>query len=215
VPSGVGENSPDSSHFVTWVRWASISGHVAWRLLASASSGNHSALKADHADQDVTKAETIAACLKLLGFQGFAAGKNDWAGGDAELGKLTITSGGVLLGEHAPDHGALVTGGGRHGVLCQLLDQVGEEQILVRPAAVDGAAGHSGLPDQLLKADVVEADGQAGTGQGLKRGVQQASPGLLFADAPGTPTQAARGRSRTVGGTLGIRSFKFDTLKLS
>ncbi len=61
-----------------------------------------SALKADHADQDVTKAETIAACLKLLGFQGFAAGKNDWAGGAAELGKLTITSGGVLLGEHAP-----------------------------------------------------------------------------------------------------------------
>ena len=118
--------------------------------------------------------------------------------------------------EHAPNRGDLVIGDGRHCVLGQLLDQVGEEQVLVRPAAVNGAAGHPGLPDQLLQADVVEADGQAGTGQGLKRGIEQTSLGLLLAEAPGTAGQAARGLGRAAAGiaALGIRCFKFDTVSL-
>ena len=54
-------------------------------------------LKDDHRDQDVAKAETIAASLKTLGFAAFAPGANEWAGGSAELGKLTAASGGALL----------------------------------------------------------------------------------------------------------------------
>jgi 2',3'-cyclic-nucleotide 2'-phosphodiesterase (5'-nucleotidase family) len=54
-------------------------------------------LKDDHRDQDVAKAETIAASLKTVGFAAFAPGANEWAAGDAELGKLTAASGGALL----------------------------------------------------------------------------------------------------------------------
>ena len=54
-------------------------------------------LKDDHHDQDVTKAETIAASLKTLGFAAFAPGANEWAAGGAELAKLEGASGGALL----------------------------------------------------------------------------------------------------------------------
>ncbi|HEY2513986.1 MAG TPA: multiheme c-type cytochrome [Polyangiaceae bacterium] len=54
-------------------------------------------LKPDHRDQDITKAETIAASLKSLGFAAFAPGANEWAAGDAELAKLQAASGGAML----------------------------------------------------------------------------------------------------------------------
>ncbi len=54
-------------------------------------------LKDDHRDQDVAKAETIAASLKTLGFAAFAPGANEWAAGSDELAKLTAASGGALL----------------------------------------------------------------------------------------------------------------------
>jgi hypothetical protein len=55
------------------------------------------ALKPDHAEQDTSKAETIAASLKLMGLVGFAAGANDWAGGAGELSSLAAKSGGAFL----------------------------------------------------------------------------------------------------------------------
>ncbi|MGO8998504.1 MAG: multiheme c-type cytochrome [Polyangiaceae bacterium] len=54
-------------------------------------------LKDDRRDQDIAKAETIAAALKTLGFAAFAPGVNEWAGGEAELKKLEGESGGALL----------------------------------------------------------------------------------------------------------------------
>ena len=54
-------------------------------------------LQPDHAAQDTSKAETIAASLKSLGFLGFAPAKNDWAAGASELAKLGAESGGALL----------------------------------------------------------------------------------------------------------------------
>jgi hypothetical protein len=54
-------------------------------------------LAADHRDQDITKAETIAASLGSLGFAAFAPGVNEWAAGWGELSKLEGASGGKLL----------------------------------------------------------------------------------------------------------------------
>ncbi len=54
-------------------------------------------LKSDHRDQDVAKAETIAASLKTLGLAAFAPGANEWAAGSDELAKLTSTTGAPLL----------------------------------------------------------------------------------------------------------------------
>src|SRR5262249_45342812 len=54
-------------------------------------------LKADHASQDLAKAETIASSLKALGFAAFAPGANDFSGGAAELAKLRDASGGAVL----------------------------------------------------------------------------------------------------------------------
>ena len=59
-------------------------------------------LKPDHRDQDITKAETIAASLKSLGFAAFAPGANEWAAGDAELAKLQAASGGAMLLANGP-----------------------------------------------------------------------------------------------------------------
>ncbi len=39
-------------------------------------------LKSDHRDQDVAKAETIAASLKTLGLAAFTPGANEWAEGE-------------------------------------------------------------------------------------------------------------------------------------
>jgi len=54
-------------------------------------------LKSDHRDQDVAKAETIAASLKSLGLTAFAPGANEWAAGGAELAKLEVASGAPML----------------------------------------------------------------------------------------------------------------------
>jgi 2',3'-cyclic-nucleotide 2'-phosphodiesterase (5'-nucleotidase family) len=54
-------------------------------------------LKADHRDQDLLKAETIAGGLKAEGCAAFAPGQNDWVAGDDELAKLRTTSGGAAL----------------------------------------------------------------------------------------------------------------------
>ena len=54
-------------------------------------------LKADHRDQDIAKAETIAASLRSLGLVAFTPGVNEWAAGGAELAKLEAASGGALL----------------------------------------------------------------------------------------------------------------------
>jgi 2',3'-cyclic-nucleotide 2'-phosphodiesterase (5'-nucleotidase family) len=54
-------------------------------------------LKSDHRDQDVAKAETIAASLNSLGLAAFTPGANEWAAGGAELAKLEAMSGAPLL----------------------------------------------------------------------------------------------------------------------
>jgi Cytochrome c554 and c-prime len=54
-------------------------------------------LAADHRDQDLLKAETIAGGLKAEGCVAFAPGQNDRAGGEGELGKLGGLSGGAVL----------------------------------------------------------------------------------------------------------------------
>jgi hypothetical protein len=63
-------------------------------------------LKDDRRDQDVAKAETIAASLKTLGLAAFAPGVNEWAAGGAELAKLATTSGGALLFANGAPAGA-------------------------------------------------------------------------------------------------------------
>lgn len=55
------------------------------------------ALKPERAEQDLTKAETIARSLKALGLVAFAPGDNDWAGGRARFGDLVAASGGAAL----------------------------------------------------------------------------------------------------------------------
>lgn len=50
----------------------------------------------------------------------------------------------------------------RGGGLCERPQQVAEEQILVWPVTIRGAAGHTSVTDGLLEAQVLELDSQAG-----------------------------------------------------
>jgi hypothetical protein len=100
--------------------------HAAAWIRSQASAAPHSALvavgplffmdpklKDDHRDQDVAKAETIAASLKSLGLVAFAPGANEWAAGSEELAKLEAASGGALLfanGTAVPEASADATG---------------------------------------------------------------------------------------------------------
>lgn len=54
-------------------------------------------LSAEKKAQELTKAETIATCLKSVGLVGFTPGKNDWAAGQGALEALRDASGAPML----------------------------------------------------------------------------------------------------------------------
>jgi len=90
----------------------------------------------------------------------------------------------------APDRSAT-----RGGLCGQFLHQVAEEQVLIGPAAVDGAARDVGVPDDVLKADVVQADRQAGLAHTIR---PRGRPGRPWPASTGTGLRCrSRGRSRS------------------
>ena len=84
-------------HAAAWMRAQQASAPNAALVAAGPLFFMDPKLKDDHRDQDVAKAETIAASLRTLSLAAFAPGVNEWAAGPAELAKLEAASGAKLL----------------------------------------------------------------------------------------------------------------------
>ncbi len=121
------------------------------------------ALKPDRAEQDQTKAETIARALKVLGFVAFAPGDNDWAAGPARLGELAQASGGA----------ALYTGAGANGVSVREINGVKIGFIGVGAQGSAATAGDAGARDAAAVDRPKPADAvRAGIDAAKKQGAQ-------------------------------------------
>jgi hypothetical protein len=141
-------------------------------------------LAADRRSQEVAKAETIAASMKALGLAAFAPGRNDWAGGDAELAKLKDASGGAMLAANltaqpAPAKWITKDVG---GIKVGIIGVAAPEKAKV---PLEGAS--STPPADAVKAGVaaLEKDGAqvfvvlAAVGRGEAKRIADANPGLL------------------------------------
>jgi hypothetical protein len=82
-------------HAVAWMTSERAHAPESALVLAGPTFFTNETLTPDHKDQDLLKAETLAYGLKSAGCTAFAPGRNDWAGGDAELDKLRLISGGA------------------------------------------------------------------------------------------------------------------------
>jgi 2',3'-cyclic-nucleotide 2'-phosphodiesterase (5'-nucleotidase family) len=84
-------------HFGAWIRRNGGGAAAAWVASAGPLFFMDTALDSERADQDRTKAETIARVLHGLDLAAFAPGSNDWADGPAALTKLATETGGVAI----------------------------------------------------------------------------------------------------------------------
>ena len=121
------------------------------------------ALTPERAEQDQTKAETIARAMKVLGLVAFAPGDNDWAAGQSRLGELAQASGGV----------ALYGGSGANGVTVRVIHGVKVGFIGVGATASaapvgDGGARAVATVERPKAADAVRAGIEAAKKEGAK-----------------------------------------------
>jgi hypothetical protein len=84
-------------HFGAWVRRESSHAPAALTAAAGPLFFMDERLEGARADQDRTKAETIARVLHRLDFVAFSPGTNDWADGPAALAKLATISGATAV----------------------------------------------------------------------------------------------------------------------
>lgn len=89
-------------HAAAWMTAERAEAPASALVLAGPTFFMNEAFEPDHKDQDLLKGETLAHGLKSVGCTGFAPGQNDWAAGDAELGKLGVVSGGAVLSTDLP-----------------------------------------------------------------------------------------------------------------
>lgn len=80
-------------HAAAWIASERTHAHFSGLVLSGPTFFMNATLTAEHKDQDLLKAETIAGGLKAEGCLAFSPGTNDWAAGDDELGKLRGLSG--------------------------------------------------------------------------------------------------------------------------
>jgi hypothetical protein len=99
---------------------------------------------------------------------------------DKGAARLQVRQPAQLPGDDAPDHVHLIGDDPGYQVLGEFQDQVAEEQVLVRPAAVSAAARHVGLADDVLEADVLQAHGQPGPVHHGERRRQHPPLGLVL-----------------------------------
>ena len=83
-------------HAAAWIRGQKAKAPNAFLVSAGPLFFMDESLKSDHRDQDVAKAETIAASLKSLGLTAFAPGANSGPRG-GQLAKLEAVSGAPML----------------------------------------------------------------------------------------------------------------------
>jgi hypothetical protein len=149
-------------------------------------------LTADHKDQDILKAETIAGGLKAEGCAAFAPGQNDWVAGEEELGKLRGLSGGA----------ALFTSGGAsrlvvlNGVPLGLIGVEAPKEGVARPSPADVVKREAAaLGKQGAKVLVVLAS----VGRGEAKRIADAVPDL-FAIVVGSDKSAGEANTEVPPG---------------
>jgi len=159
-------------------------------------------LKADHAAQDVAKAETIASSLKALGFAAFAPGANDFSGGAAELAKLRDASGGALVLSNASesDAGAAIAPAPfvvreMNGLKVAFIGALGEDAVKTGPLPLSLGAS---APAIKAAFDAAKTQGAqvvvalAAVGRGEAKRIADTVPGLtaIVVGSPGGSGEA-------------------------
>jgi 2',3'-cyclic-nucleotide 2'-phosphodiesterase (5'-nucleotidase family) len=98
-------------HAAAWISSERARAPSSALVLAGPTFFMNATFTADHRDQDILKAETIASGLHAEGCVAFAPGQNDWAAGDEELSKLRGKSGGAALSATGASSRLLVLNG--------------------------------------------------------------------------------------------------------
>jgi len=195
-------------HAAAWMAAEHAHAPVSALALAGPTFFMNASLAAEHKDQDVAKAETIADSLKSLGCAAFAPGENDWVDGDAELIKLRNSTGGALLVSNFDP-------GSDAAVASKIVTLNG---VRVGFIGVGAPAGGSTLP-RASAAEAVEAQvaklktqganvfvALASVGRGEAKRIADLVPDLL-AIVVGSPTADGEGNTETppgerVGGVI-------------
>jgi 2',3'-cyclic-nucleotide 2'-phosphodiesterase (5'-nucleotidase family) len=145
-------------------------------------------LSADRKGQEISKAETIAASLRGLGFAAFAPARNDWAGGADVLGKLRERSGAAMLGANvtlAPSGGVSLGTSVVKDVGGLKIGFVGVAAPDKAKSALPGAASSEAIPALRPAIDAAKKDGAqaivalAAVGRGEAKRIADAFPELL------------------------------------
>jgi hypothetical protein len=193
-------------HLAAWIRSEQPKAPVSAVVAAGPFFFMEPTLRADHAAQDIAKAETIAAAFKSLGLAAFAPGLNDFSAGAAELAKLADASGAAWVeGNGAPippeDGGAAPAA---RPFVIRELNGVKVAFIGARVGAVNGPGGmvpaDGADPSAALKADAARAKQEgaavvialASVGRGIAKRLAENVPQLtaILVGSPGGSGEA-------------------------
>jgi hypothetical protein len=117
-----------------------------------------------------------------------------------------------VFAEHLLHQCDLVGDDRRAGALGELLDQVAEEQVFVRPVPVRRAARHVGVADDVLEPDVIQAYRQPAPVDHLNGRLQHPVARLLIRAAASPAAEA--GRSRRIFSHTSNLTSELETLYL-
>ncbi|HEX4446610.1 MAG TPA: hypothetical protein VH044_07740, partial [Polyangiaceae bacterium] len=188
-------------HFGAWVRQSRAGAPAALVAAAGPLFFMDPALAAERAEQDRSKADTIARVLHGLDFAAFAPGANDWADGTAGLTRLATTAGAAAIVPARPglpsppfvsvavrDAGGLKVGFVGYGN--PAAPAASGDAGAPAPAASGATAGAAGAPgpgvEDAIKQGVAEAKRQganvvvalAAVGRGEAKRIADAAPEL-------------------------------------